>query len=384
MPSDNLPLRSILFDRIRRDGPLTVAAFMELALYHPEHGYYARSVRRSGRAGDYYTSVDVGPLYGELLAVFVERLFGRLRPEAPVSTRLGLVEAGAGSGRLMRDVLDALLRRAPHCYASVEVALVECSRAAREVQLDVLGPHATKLSWSAAELPDRVVGLIFANELLDAMPVHRVRMTPDGLREIRVGADAGELVLCEGPPSTRELEAYFAGVGVRLAAGAVADVSLAAPAWVRAACRSLERGCLLLVDYGHEAAELFSPLHAEGTLRAYRAHLVDAAPRGAATPAWLTDPGERDLTAHVDFTAVRQAGLAEGVDQLAFADQTRFLLALGLAERLGGWIGRSIQDVRGRLAAMTLVAPGGLGSTHHALLLGRGVHDAGSLLRSPA
>jgi SAM-dependent MidA family methyltransferase len=176
-----------LIDVIRERGPVTVAAFMDLALYHPTFGYYARAARRSGRAGDFFTSVDVGPLFGELLAIQFAEMFELLSGGTDASSRYDLVEAGAGDGRLALDVLRGLERHAPRTLARISVSLIESSAAARAEHTTVLQPYAGHLRSSAAELPEHVTGILYANEILDAFPVHQVVMRADGLKDLRRG-----------------------------------------------------------------------------------------------------------------------------------------------------------------------------------------------------
>jgi SAM-dependent MidA family methyltransferase len=363
-----------LLDEITR-GPITVARFMELALYDPDHGYYARAAQRSGTGGDFYTSVDAGPLFGGSLARLAE---GAWRAVGEPAT-FDLVEAGAGNGRLARDVLDALAAESPGCYDAVRLTLVERSRTARAAQAQVLEAHRAKIAASASDLPASIDGLLYANELLDAMPVHRVERIAGGLCEWLVTGSGDTLAIVKAPPSTPDLARYFVEVGIDLPEGAVADVSLAALAWCDAAARALASGYLVLLDYGHDARRLYDGSHGTGTLRAYARHLVDPpAPRVAAdatggqglAPAWLQEPGTRDLTAHVDFTAIERRLVRGGLARHACVDQARFLLALGLTERLGGPADGSLATMRLRMAARTLIAPDGLGGTHHALLAG--------------
>src|SRR5262249_39215570 len=162
---------------------MTVAAFMDLALYHPELGYYARAAQRSGRAGDFFTSVDVGPLFGELLEIQLAEMASLLSPDA---SAIDLVEVGAGNGRLSADVLSAASRHHPEFYDRVRLHLVEQSAVARAAQTTVLGDAADRLASSDSSLPPSIDGIVFANELLDAMPVHQVVMREEGLREVYV------------------------------------------------------------------------------------------------------------------------------------------------------------------------------------------------------
>src|SRR5882672_5506729 len=195
-------LRLAIADVIHERGPLTVAAFMDLALYDPELGYYARAAQRSGRAGDFFTSVDVGSLFGELLEVQLAEIFQISDFRFKI---FDLVEAGAGNGRLSADILRAARLRDPAFFESIRLHLVEASAAARAAQAATLGEVAERLTSSGPALPGSFEGVLIANELLDALPVHQVVMREDGLREVYVDVDGDRLVAIEGAPSTPEL-----------------------------------------------------------------------------------------------------------------------------------------------------------------------------------
>ena len=367
-------LRTLIARRIRDRGPLTVAAFMEMALYHPELGYYTRAPRRTGRAGDFYTSVDVGPQFGALLAAQIDEM-RRVHAGGDGATGFDLVEVGAGNGQLARDVLDAAASAYPALHAAARLTLVETSPAARGAHAETLGPHRDRLHASTAVLPERVSGVIVANELLDALPTHAMTMTEDGLQEVYVDADGGSFFERAGPPSSPALAGYLDRLGVTPAPGWRGEVNLAAVDWVRNASRSLTRGFLILIDYGHPARELYAGHHASGTLTTFQRHLVDPAGTGPDRrdrPAWLADPGERDITAHVDFTSIELAARDEGLEVLGLVDQTRFLLGLGALDDPAA-AADTPGALRRRLALKTLLAPGGLGSTHQVLVLGKGV-----------
>ena len=373
-----MPLRDVIASRIREAGPLPFAEYMDLALYHPELGYYAGAGRRSGRAGDFFTSVDAGPLFGELLAAQFAEMHRLAAPEgATKAAAFDLVEAGAGSGRLARSVLDHAAAAHPEFYRDLRLTLVERSPAARAAQDAALGLHAGRLTQARAELPARVHGIIFANELLDALPVHSVVMTAAGLREVYVDNRDGQLVETLGPVSPA-VEAHFERFGIRLETGWRTEVSPEAVDWVTAAARCLERGFLLLIDYGHEAHELYSPSHAHGTLACYRRHRVETAGDGRAAAPWLEEPGARDITAHVDLTAVRTAAEEAGLETLGTLDQTYFLLGLAGTDAVDAAAeGGGLDPIRRRLALKTLLAPGGLGSTHKVLIFGKDVGRPG-------
>ena len=363
---------------------MTVAAFMDLALYDADLGYYARAAQRSGRAGDFFTSVDVGPLFGELLAVQIAEMADILRPRGS-SPKFDLVEAGAGNARLSADILRAARDRDPAFYDSLRLHLVETSAEARRAQADTLGDVAERLASSTASLPATFEGVLVANELLDALPVHQVVMRADGLREVYVALSVGRpfqgrppdgdpervaLHLTEGPLSTPALAEYLDRLGVTLEVGWRVEVNLRAVDWMRDAARRLERGFIILIDYGHEARELYSAAHAAGTLTTFSRHQSTGPESAPETPAWLRQPGDQDLTAHVDFTSVRTGAEAEGLTTLGFLDQTYFLLGL-LPSILNPQSARNPQSAIRNVK--TLVMPGGLGSTHKVLILGKGV-----------
>jgi SAM-dependent MidA family methyltransferase len=346
-------------DVIRERGAMTVAAFMDLALYDPVLGYYARAAQRSGRAGDFFTSVDVGPLFGELLEVQLAEMFQILQTSGFSLQSFDLVEAGAGNGRLSADILRAAKRRDPAFYAAIRLHLTEASAEAARAQPSTLADVADRLTASDSLLPASFEGALLANELLDALPVHQVVMREEGLREVYVDGPA----LVDGPLSTPALAGYLDRAGAVLEPGWRAEINLRAIDWIRNAARRLRRGFIILVDYGHDARELYSATHSAGTLTAFHGHR-STGPESPGTPAWLTAPGEQDITSHVDFTSVRAAAEGEGLQTLGFLDQTYFLLGL-------------LPSIRNPQSAIrnlkTLVMPGGLGSTHKVLLLGKGV-----------
>jgi SAM-dependent MidA family methyltransferase len=354
-------LERIISD-IRSRGPLSVAEFMELALYEPELGYYAGAEQRSGRGGDFFTSVDVGPLFGEAIAAQLAEMWDVLGKTGAES--FDLVEAGAGNGRLARDVMDAAAAHFPEFYRHIRLTLVERSAAARAAQPVSLGPHMACRPSLRETLPLEISGVILANELLDAFPVHVITRTPEGLREIVVGECRGNLVESSRPLSMPAVAAYLRAANLDIPLGSRVEVGLAAAQWIEDAARTLQRGFLLLFDYAHEPGAAYSAAHPAGTLTSYRGHLGEAG-------AWLATAGERDLTANVDLTAIRRAAEAGGLLPLAVLDQTYFLLSLGLAARLEA--GHDRGAVARRLAARTLMMPGGLGSTMKVMVFAKGV-----------
>jgi len=375
-----------LIDVVRERGPITVAAFMDLALYDPQFGYYARAPRRSGRAGDFFTSVDVGALFGELIAVQIAEMCSLLGESGAPS--YDLVEAGAGNGQLSADILRAIRASHPDLYDRLRLHLVEASASARAAQRSMLGEHAGRLVSSSARLPESFQGVLIANELLDAFPVHQVVMRPGGLREIYVAStdehsngtsgEAAALTIHEGPLSTPALAEYLSQLGISLEPGWRVEINLNVPAWIRDVARRLTRGFVILIDYGHEARELYSVTHAGGTLTSFAKHAAAGAESPGTEPPWLDRPGEQDITAHVDFTTVKNTAEAEGLTVLGLLDQTYFLMGLADLGSVGSQGSTSanpanLENLKKRLALKTLLLPGGLGSTMKVLILGKGV-----------
>jgi SAM-dependent MidA family methyltransferase len=226
-------LSGILAERIRTGGPMTFADFMRECLYHLAHGYYSRASAR--RFGDYYTSVDVHPIFGRLLARQLAEMWKLLGSPRPFV----VVESGAGVGRLAGDMLDFSARALPEFYAALEYVAVERSGARRTEHAGRLADHvkAGRVS-SSNEIPHAIAaGCIFSNELLDALPAHRVVVENGALREVFVGFEGARFTEVPGKPSTPALERYFHEQGITLGEGHQAEVCLEACDWIEMATK---------------------------------------------------------------------------------------------------------------------------------------------------
>lgn len=294
---------------------------MELALYHPEHGYYERRADRIGRAGDFYTSVSVGRLFGELLAF----QFAEWASESG-GGRFQIVEAGAHDARLAADILGWLRSERPEPFAALEYGIVEPSLRRRAWQGTTLGSLAEKVRW-VADLddfaPGGVRGVIFANELLDAFPVHRLGWDARAGRwfEWGVGVEGERLAWTRLPELVASLPPGVpdaAALQAVLPDGFTVVACPQAAQWWRRAAGALEHGRLLTFDYGLTAEECFAPQRTAGSLRAFSRHCVSGDV--------LADPGEQDLTAHVNFTTLQQAGEAAGLRTVGLVSQGQFLV----------------------------------------------------------
>ena len=368
-------LRDRLRDEIRANGPMTFACFMERALYDSERGYYATEASRIGAGGDFVTAPTLHPAFGALLCRRVAPIWEALgRPHPFV-----LAEAGAGTGALAGQILASAAEAnlgansVPTAFATaLRYRIIEPFAAWRTVQQAHLAPWRERVAWDA-DLGDQPEPphLLLANELLDALPVHRVVRRRTGLRELYVGADEqGELVEVDGALSTAELRVYFDRLGLLPPVDRPVEVSLAAPAWLRRALAAVRGGWVWLLDYGAEAAELFSERRA-GTLRAFHGH--------ALSMELFARAGSQDLTADVDFTTLIRTAEAEGWTVEEFTTQRHLLLSLGLKEYLrapGASMGdpgqyptlKAQRPAPGRWALLQLVDPHGLGAVRSLLL----------------
>jgi SAM-dependent MidA family methyltransferase len=357
-------LSEILAGRIRSSGPIPFAEFMRECLYHPVHGYYSRA--SASRFGDYYTSVDVHPIFGRLIARQLAEMWELLGSPRPFV----VAEAAAGTGRLAKHILDFSAQALPSFYAALEYVAVERSNARRGEHAMRFGDHlaAGRVS-SAGELPPSIpAGCIFSNELLDALPAHRVAMQNGALREIFVGVDGARFVEMLREPSLPALAEYFQVQGIALEEGQHAEVCFEACDWIQAAGRALGRGFVLTVDYGHEARALYSEHHNRGTLLAYRDHAV--------SENLLDAPGEQDLTAHVNFTAVDLWGRKAGLIRTGLVTQSQFLMALGRGNEFEDLYepGQSeMEKLRARLSLKNLIHPEGLGEKFQVLIQHKGI-----------
>jgi SAM-dependent MidA family methyltransferase len=330
------PLSDIIRREIVQHGTLSFARFMELALYCPKHGYYETNRDNPGRRGDFYTSVSVGKLFGQLLAFqLAEWLQSTARnPQSIVQ----IVEAGAHDGRLAKDILLWLRSNRPELFDRLEYWLIEPSARRREWQQEMLRDFAPRVRWSdnlQSLLPEssghasRVTrhpplrGVIFSNELLDAMPVHRFGW--DAAKktwfEWGVASDGDKFTWAKIPnPESRISNPDFGLPSSLLAVlpdGYTIESCPAAESWWREAAGLLAEGKLMTIDYGLTRDELLSPGRPQGTLRAYHRHHVSHDP--------LASVGEQDLTAHVNISAIQRAGEAAGLKTEIFQTQSQFL-----------------------------------------------------------
>ncbi len=353
------PLIEIIRNEMtEQGGRMTFARFMELALYHPVHGYYLAPERRPGRPGDFLTAPEATPYFGLTLARQIAECWERLGKPAQFEVR----EYGGGVGGLAYDIIAGLSDAAPDAAAALLYRLIEINpyrRAEAAAAMAEVG-LADKVLIEApeAERPP-LSGVLLANEVADAFPVHRLLVRAEGIRERYVAWHDGQFVEEEGPPTVAAQRAAetLLREGVVLPPGSAIDVSPAAAEWFASVAAHITRGYALVIDYGYPARDLYAAHRLEGTVRGYFAHTV--------TDNALIRVGEQDLTAHVDFTALQRAGETAGLKLAGFTTQGAFLASLGL----GDFLLRLQQDpdttlpdyLRAQAAVLRLIDPGGLG-----------------------
>jgi len=366
---DNLPpqsrktqLAALLHRQILQTGKICFAEFMAQALYHPQLGYYMAPRDRIGKAGDFFTSSSVNALFGRLVArqlVEMDRILS--------SGVFQIVEQGAGEGHLALDILDALAEESPDLYNRLSYTLVEVSSDNRDRQAGHLAGHADKVRWSGENEWTMTSGCFLSNELIDAFPVHVVEKRAGKIQEVLVDSD-GDLfseVLDDGCRSA--LSNYFAWLGHEPSEGNRAEANLLAPEWMGKLGERIARGFIMTIDYGYPAAELYAPHRRNGTLMCYHRHQADDNPYDSV--------GEKDITTHVDFTALQKAGSEAGLETLWFGEQYRFLLGLGFFEELVRLEAAATDENEARALRLTLknliMPETGMGETFKVLIQGK-------------
>ena len=371
---ENKELVRALRECIRARGRIPFAEFMDLVLYHPVEGYYNSFREKTGPGGDYYTSPHVHPIFGQLIARQVHQMGEILGHPAPFT----LVEMGAGRGFLCSDILNYCRSQFGEFYRCLGYVLAEVSGPSIEKQRSLLSPflHERKVEWSD---PERLLngtrkffGCLLSNELIDAFPVHLLQQKDGKLWEIYVagGDDSFQEVL--GPPSHPALEEYFLLYGSPLEEGQRAEVNLKALDWIAKVSEVLRKGFILTIDYGYEAAELYDPTRRDGTLLCYFRHTLSSNP--------YERIGVQDITAHVNFTALMKKGETLGLKKAGYAEQYKFLVALGLLQDLENLERNSPSDsdpgfLKNKLAMRNFLIPGGMGTLFKVLCQSKGVGD---------
>ncbi|MGD8556583.1 MAG: SAM-dependent methyltransferase [Chromatiales bacterium] len=345
----------------KSDGCLGFDRYMEMALYAPGLGYYTAGRRKFGREGDFITAPEISPLFARSLAHSLKPVLQAC--ESPV-----ILEFGAGSGKLACDLLQALqaLDALPEHYLVMELS-PELRERQQAVVRERLPGLSGRVEW-LERLPDAdIEGAVVANEVLDAMPVHRFRTLETGLEEQCVVCDGQELHL-DWRPAARSLQEAVASLGLQLPPGHVSEINLRLRPWIGELGRLLARGVALLVDYGYERRDYYSPDRSSGTLFCHYRH------HGNTDPLYL--PGMQDITAHVDFTAVAEAADSAGLRVAGYTSQAAFLLGCGIEQMLEGMAGEQDAEWFALVEGFKrLVLPTEMGERFRVMALARGLQS---------
>ena len=368
-----MSLRETIVREIRELGPIPFSRYMEMCLYDPEAGYYSRNVEQFGKAGDFYSSSDVHAVFGRLLARQFEEMWRALgSPE-----EIEILELGPGRGLFARDVLDWLEKKFPECFRAVHYSLSERSPRLRERLQATLERHfaagkastgngATSVAPSEPlverALAPEVPLIVFANELFDALPVEVLR--PEG--ELRIAENDGRFIETWLPASAGNLD-YLDRYSVHPEEGERVETARVAQQTMSQLAASIERGFIIAIDYGYTRTEQLAGRH-RGTVTAYRQHSVSDNPYEA--------PGEQDITAHVNFTALATAAEQQGMQVQPLLTQSQFLMGIGEPNQFAD----AFEDCRVpqehakvALQLKHLVTPAGMGESFQVLVASKGV-----------
>ncbi len=348
--------------RIERDGPISFRDWMQAALYDEREGYYCRLDRiPQGRAGDYRTAPESSPLFAATFARYFARLFLDLG-SPPAWT---IFEAGAGGGEFAHGILNTFRVHYPEVFAATSYVIDEVSLATRRRAGAHLSEFAERLTFQRFDEISHPasVGVVFSNELIDALPVHRVIMRKGKIRELCVGLDQDDFVWIERDPQESVAE-YCGRIELRLSEGQIAEVNLEAERFISRAAGLFAHGYLVTVDYGAERSELLdSPDRFNGTLRAFHRHQL--------ITNVLARPGEQDLTTTVDWTQIKEVGRRAGLRAVRFERLDQFLLSEGLPGLLSEMLSQAqdqVEALRLSTSAREMIMPHGLAASFQILV----------------
>ncbi len=361
-----MTLREKIVGEIRQKGPIAFSRYMELCLYDLEFGYYSRKVEQFGKAGDFYTSSDVHAVFGRLLA----RQFEEMWRVSGLPPEIEIIELGPGRGLFAGDVLDWAKKKFPDFFVAMHYSLVEGSPVLRERLKDTLASHFSTKKASLTNFPERknrasgfkTPVIVFANEFFDALPVEV--LSTDG--ELRIGEKNGRFIETWAPASAEEL-CFLDRFGVHPENGERIEVALAAQRYMTEIAASIQNGFIVAIDYGYTRDELLAGRH-RGTIMAYRQHSASVNPYEA--------PGEQDITAHVNFTALAAAAEQQGSQVQPLLTQSQFLLGIGEQNQFADAFEECrLPQERAKVALQLkhLITPAGMGETFHVLTTSKGV-----------
>ncbi|MDK2985187.1 MAG: hypothetical protein PWQ96_829 [Clostridia bacterium] len=346
----------LLSNKIIEKGKITFKEFMQTALYQPESGYYTGRNIDIGKTGDFYTSSNVHPVFGWCIA---QQIYDMWETMGNPSDFI-ILELGAGTGMLAKDILSYLKKNFQGCFEHITYQILEVSSTLMEKQQVTLNDFQEKLQWGTPQEP--IIGVIFSNEFFDALPVHRVKKIGGEIKELYIVLKDGKFSeLYDDLSEKEEIMDYLETSGVKLKEGQQIEVCLEAKRWVDKIAAFLKKGFHLAIDYGYLASELDWPHRFDGTLMCYKNHKAVTNP--------YMDLGEQDITAHVNFSALQSFGEKAGLVNTGFTNQMKFLVNLGIFEKMQiQSSGFSQGNEKKNLALKRLIMPEGMGETFKVLI----------------
>lgn len=339
-------------------GLISYADYIELALYHPDHGYYMREFEKIGRSGDFITTSNVSDIFGRMFSKWFARHV-EINGVAPA-----VCEIGGGNGRFAKAFMDEWPN---HSNENLTYKIIEASPYHRKLQREALARFSGFSQESGIHSVRNFKGLIFSNELFDALPVHVVEKKAGVLMEAMVGLNGGRLIEKLVPLENEEIASFLVENRLELKEGHRIEVPLAMAKMVEAIATALEEGIVASVDYGYTAEEWMMPERKNGSLRGYmNHHMVDDV---------LAFPGRMDITTHIHFDALIVAGEQNGFTTLAKLRQDEFLISAGvLAELEENYDPNPFSEKSKRNRAIrSLVMPSGMSSSFHVLVQQKGL-----------
>ncbi len=366
-------LEHIIIEKIKKQGPISFEAFMDMALYYPGLGYYSSPDKVIGRSGDFYTSPHLHEIFGAMVGRQIEEIWKIMGEPLAFS----VVEMGAGAGYLCKDMLDYLKNRSIQTvhnnefFNSLNYIIIEKNPYFIEKQKALLSGFVEKVSWvsSLSELKS-LRGCVISNELLDAFPVHIIHgeeaqgEMAESIKEIYVSLEGVNLIEIKQDVSSSELTDYFKSNSIYIPPGYRTEVNMNIRGWLEQASAVMEEGFILTVDYGYTAGDYYSDERSKGTLLCFHRHQAVDDP--------YSNIGDQDITAHVNFSSLKKWGDELGLKTIGYCSQGTYLVALGIDEVINELYEASpdyeneVRKIKG------LILPQGLGESHKVMIQYKG------------
>lgn len=350
------------------DQCLSFYRFMDMALYDELDGYYISTTQKLGKEGDFYTSSSIGSYMGQQLAATFIEMADKLGDRPPL-----LVEFGAGEGTLAKQILDEWSRLRPKADAQPRLVLFEKSPYHRKRQKEQLSAYSDRITWSdeleSLDFATDEAAIVYSNELIDAMPVHRIKRDKEGLHEFYVTVDVAKQAFTEVlKPLSSEVRQYIERYRLSFTIGQEAEINLDAEKWILQLGKKMNRGYVVTIDYGYPREELYAVHRMKGTLLGYYKHQTNANP--------YERIGEQDLTSHVDFTTLIEAGKQVGMDAALLLTQREFLINSGILEKVVAHSDNNpftSEAMRINRAIRQLMVPSEMGEVFKVLIQAKGI-----------